>query len=133
MDTQKIEESYDRLESKLSSLEKIDRTRYLAAAAPVIAAAVIVAVFASPQQTQETETAPEVKLTSYQEEYVDCPNKHLEFCTRMSKIPTSEVSFIKTENGRIHLRMEDGQRMVARLPEEDHNGYLIRITEEGEA
>lgn len=130
MDSEELERSYGRLESKVQRIEKLTRTKYLAAAAPLVAVAVIAGVFATTQGAQQESRPADTKLTDYQEEYVDCPAQYLEFCTRMSKIPTAEVSFIKTESGRIHLRMEDGQRMVARLPEEDHNGYLIRIDRE---
>lgn len=79
-----------------------------------------------PGEQNQTE---EVELTKYQKNYVDCPDRYLEFCTEMSKIPTEPVEFIKTENGRIHLRMQNGNRMVARLPTKNREGYLIRIEE----
>ncbi len=132
MESDDVEESYNRLESKIQRLKKLDNTKYIVAVAPVLAAAIIIGLLLAPQPAQNEVQATETELTGYQQEYVDCPAQYLDICTRMSKIPTEELSFIKTEGGRIHLRLQDGRRLVARLPEEDHNGYLIRISRDTE-
>lgn len=83
-------------------------------------------VFLAPSEDDEEK---KVELTKYQENYVDCPPKYLELCTKMSKIPTEEVSFIRAEEGKLHLRLEDGRKMVAKIEDGGSDGYLIRISE----
>lgn len=71
------------------------------------------------------EISEEKGLTTYQKQYVDCPRKYLETCTAMSKLPTEPVTYWKTENGKLYLKLEDGRAIVATLPTDTAAGEFV--------
>lgn len=67
-------------------------------------------------------------LTEYQKDYVDCPERYLELCTKMSKIPTEEVRFERVEGDKMYLDMPRSNRsMVTKIQQGGEDGYLIQI------
>lgn len=84
------------------------------------------------QPPVNTDVEPEnegPELTKYQKNYVDCPEKYLELCTKKSKIPTEEVVFDRVEGDKLYLDMPRTNRtMIVKMKEDRKSGYIIRIT-----
>lgn len=98
--------------------------KYTAAAAGVILLAVGIFAASGPEQSSQA-TGETVKLTQYQEQYVDCPVKYLETCTKMSKIPTEPVKYWKIQNDRLFLKLGDGRAIISTLPNSTSPGEFV--------
>lgn len=130
------EESSREKLGRLSERENWRDRRKLAAALLLLSVAVFVGAVAlrqTPVDTVpglDTGEGPSEGLTKYQQAYVDCPRRYLPLCTKMSKIPTEPVSFMRTENGRLYLDLTRSNRtLVARIQEGGDDGYLVSIEE----
>lgn len=132
MDYEDLQQAYERLENKIENLKHLENVEHLVYAAPAVIMGIAVGflVFGTGTGEVESQEKFEPKLTDYQKQYVDCPHRHIYICTRMSKLGTETVSFVDTSEGRIYLRYGGTDRLVARMPQNGTEGYLIRIDRE---
>lgn len=80
---------------------------FAALAVIVIQGAVIANLYDTGSEVEEKE------LTAYQQNYVDCPDEHLDACTELSRQITEEVYFQSYEDGRIYLETGDNRTIIA--------------------
>lgn len=76
-------------------------------------------------EPQENSSKAELNLTDYQEEYVNCGREYLEICTKMSKIPTEEISYWKQQNDWLYFKLGDGRAILSTVPNETHEGEFV--------
>jgi len=132
VDYDDLRDAYDRAEDRLESLRRLEYAEYAVYGVPAAVFGLLTGfLLFSGADTGETgmrmEEGFKPNLTDYQQSYVDCPHKHIYICTRMSKLGTEPVSFVRTEDNRIFLRYSRSDRLVARMPENGTTGYLINI------
>jgi len=129
VDYEDLQQAYERLENRIENLNQLDNIEHLVYATPAIVIGIGVGFLAFGTGSGETQGKEnfEPELSEYQEEYVDCPHRHIYICTRMSKLGTETVSYVDSREGRIYLRYAETDRLVARAPQNGTTGYLIRI------
>lgn len=132
VDYDDLRDAYDRAEDRLESLRRLEYAEYAVYGVPAAVFGLLTGfLLFSGADTGETgiktEGGFEPNLTDYQQSYVDCPHRHIYICTRMSKLGTEPVSFVRTEDNRIFLKYSRSDRLVARMPENGTTGYLINI------
>lgn len=94
------------------------------AAAAVAVVAVLVLAVGNAGPGVENASA-DVKLTDYQKQYVDCPAKYLDTCTKMSKIPSEPVTYWKKQEGNLYLKLADGRAIISTLPNSTSTGEFV--------
>jgi len=128
VDKSKAKKQFEKFKNNLTNRKYLP-VYLIGAIAVLLILALVYTQVSYASEAVEPKVDSEPKLTSYQKQYVDCPPKYLEFCTELSKMPTERVVFNRTENGKIFLDMGEGGSMVARLPTNSSEGYLISIEE----
>lgn len=119
------ESARDRLTEVRENVE-LDRRHYLYAPALTVATGLFVMLlFTGLNPEPEQDKKPELNLTDYQEEYVDCPRKLIDTCTKMSKLPTEEVTYWKTQNDWIYMKMGDGRAIISTKPNGTSPGEFV--------
>lgn len=106
--------------------ESVDEVLVVTASALVLIGAGMVLMDAGESSPETSATGNNFEsasggLTDYQKAYVDCPEEYLYHCTKLSKIPTEEVTFQRVENGKIFLGLDDGRTMVGELVDDGHD------------
>jgi len=104
------------------------RVVYAAGALVIVVAVALVLTSRTPRVNGVGPSQTGQNLTKYQRTYVDCPAKYVPLCTKMSKIPTTHVTFIKAENGRLYLRTGDNKTIVAKIQDGGQDGFFIKIS-----
>jgi hypothetical protein len=131
VDYDDLRDAYDRAEDRLESLRRLEYAEYAVYGVPAAVFGLLTGFLlfsgADTGETGKMEEGFKPNLTDYQQSYVDCPHKHIYICTRMSRLGTEPVSFVRTEDSRIFLKYSRSDRLVARMPENGTTGYLINI------
>jgi hypothetical protein len=131
VDYDDLRDAYDRAEDRFESLRRLEYAEYAVYGVPAAVFGLLTGFLlfsgADTGETGKMEEGFKPNLTDYQQSYVDCPHKHIYICTRMSRLGTEPVSFVRTEDSRIFLKYSRSDRLVARMPENGTTGYLINI------
>ncbi|WP_414836489.1 hypothetical protein [Candidatus Nanohalococcus occultus] len=125
--TVNVESAKERLVEARENIE-LDKRHYLYAPALTVGTGLIVFLafsFLSADLDPETEQQPELNLTPYQQEYVDCPRDLIDTCTKMSKIPTEEVTYWKTEDDWVYMKLGDGRAIISTTPKNGSTGEFV--------
>lgn len=121
-----VSSAKDRLSNVRENIE-LDRRHYLYAPALTVGTGLLVfflfMFLAEPVNNSNEQES--LNLTPYQEQYVNCPAKYLDTCTKMSKIPTEEVFYWKTQNDRIYMKLGDGRAIISTKPNSTSTGEFV--------
>lgn len=114
--------------STKDSLDSYDIRKIAGVAGILLIGLVAVVALLSSSPKLEEDRKPEYNYTDYQESMVNCPHEYMDTCTKMSRKLTEEVFFQRVDSGnRIHLTTDRNKTMVAKLPSNTTDSYLIRI------